>query len=58
MRTARVVLLAVGVVAVAGLAKKWFAPGGVYVPEGPRAMAQTKTRGHRAENLAPAEADR
>jgi hypothetical protein len=29
--TTRVVLIAVGVVAVAAVAKKWFTPGGVYV---------------------------
>ena len=33
MKAARVVLMAVGVVAVATVAKKWFTPGGVYVPE-------------------------
>ncbi|HEY5871735.1 MAG TPA: hypothetical protein VIT46_00740 [Gaiellaceae bacterium] len=38
MKAARVVLMAVGVVAVATVAKKWFTPGGVYVPQvpGPR----------------------
>ena len=32
MRTSRVVLLAVGVLAVAAVAKKWFTPGNIYVP--------------------------
>jgi hypothetical protein len=32
VKATRVVLLAVGVVAVAALAKKWFTPGDVYVP--------------------------
>ena len=35
MKTTRVVLLAVGAVAVAALAKKWLTPGDVYVPEQP-----------------------
>ena len=35
MKASRLVLLAAGVVAVAAVAKKWFTPGGVYVPEVP-----------------------
>jgi hypothetical protein len=35
VKATRVVLIAVGVVAVATLARKWFTPGGVYVPEVP-----------------------
>jgi hypothetical protein len=35
VKATRVVLLAVGVVAVAALAKKWVTPGNVYVPEKP-----------------------
>jgi hypothetical protein len=33
VRTARIALIVVGVVALAAVAKKWFTPGGVYVPE-------------------------
>jgi hypothetical protein len=33
VKATRLVLLAAGVVAVAAVAKKWFMPGGVYVPE-------------------------
>ena len=35
MKASRVVLIAVGVVAVTALAKKWLTPGDVYVPEKP-----------------------
>ena len=35
MRASRAVLLAVGVVAVAAVARRWFTPGEVYVPEVP-----------------------
>jgi hypothetical protein len=35
VKATRVVLIAVGVVAVAAVAKKWFTPGGVYVPSDP-----------------------
>jgi hypothetical protein len=33
VKATRLVLIAVGVVAVAALAKKWFVPGEVYAPE-------------------------
>jgi hypothetical protein len=35
MKARRVVLIAVGVVAIAAVAKKWFTPGEVYVPDVP-----------------------
>jgi hypothetical protein len=43
MKATRLVLIAVGVVAVAAVAKKWFTPGGVYVPEPPRPIGEVGT---------------
>ena len=40
MKAARVVLMAVGVIALATVAKKWFTPGGVYVPQVPGAISE------------------
>lgn len=46
MKATRLVLIAVGVVAVVAVAKKWFTPGGVYVeevPSGPRPIGGVGT---------------
>jgi hypothetical protein len=35
VKARRLVLIAIGVVALAAVGRKWFMPGGVYVPEKP-----------------------
>jgi hypothetical protein len=46
VKATRLVLMVVGAVAVAAVAKKWFTPGGVYVyevPSGPRPIGTVGT---------------